>query len=74
MADYVYIGWECYSDNGWVATHPMYDGAPDSPTRSYYVRAGTLSKLKVAIELWERENGLDVTEEVGIDDLARRNS
>lgn len=67
MADFVYLGWECYDRRPWEATHPLYDGAPDSPTRSYYVTANTLADLKVAIELWERENGLDVTDTVGVE-------
>jgi|688.fasta_scaffold1156737_1 hypothetical protein len=78
MADYTYIGWECYVRNtvprgntvwvDWEATHPLYDGAPDSPTRGHYVTAPTLAELKVAIELWERENGLNVIDEVGVEE------
>ena len=76
MAHYMYIGWECYEGIrhrnfgdylAWEAIHPLYDGGPDSPTRGYYVTARTLAELKVAIELWERENGLDVTDTVGVE-------
>ena len=68
MAHSTYIGWECYDNSPWEATHPLYDGAPDSPTRSYYVTAPTLADLKIAIELWERENGLDATDEIGVEE------
>lgn len=71
MAHSVYLGWECWDGgyHAWEATHPLYDGAPDSSTKSFYVTAPTLAELKVAIELWERENGLDVTDEIGVEEI-----
>jgi hypothetical protein len=65
-----HLGWEIFqgSIHPWEATHPLYDGAEDSKTRSYYVTAASLPEIKVAIELWERENGMNVLDEVGVEE------
>ena len=61
--EFIYRGWECrqstyalFTWQTWVATHPSYDGAPDSPTRCCYVNGETPDMLKVAIDEWILEN------------------
>jgi hypothetical protein len=60
--DFEHKGWKCrqnctffYSWQRWIAVHPSYDGAPDSPHRNWFVMAENETELRQRIEEWEEE-------------------
>lgn len=64
--DFVHKGWSCklnctfwYEWQRWIAVHPSYDGAPDSPHRHWYVMAATSDELKLRIEAWDEDEDSD---------------